>query len=514
MIERKIIIGLIVSTDYMKSIHPIWDTSLLKSSTAKQLAIWCWEYFDKYTKSPGKDIEGIFYSKINDASITDSSKDDIENILDGLADEYEKSNFNYTYLIDETKKYFTGRKLEIHTELIKSHLVTNELGLAEQIACDYKPIPSSYKNEVDLSSTTVLTHIDDAFMITNKNILSYPGLLGKFWNDQMVRGGLIAFLAPEKRGKTFLLIDMAMHACRQHRRVAFFQAGDLTESTFLKRICIYLAWRSDKEKYCQSHYQPTKDCIRNQMNECDLPDRTCDFGPFDGMAEDDVREIPMNELIEAYAKHPKYRPCSNCEMYGNPKKRLGVAWLKKVRRADPLTSKQARKMIENFFVLNKRQFKVSTYANDTLTIAQIRAKLDVWEKEDDFVPDLIIIDYADLLVPERKMEFRHQQNEIWKGLRRLSQEKGQPLVITATQSDANSYEKGRLRLSNFSEDKRKYGHVTAFYGLNQDPKGREKAVGIMRINELILREDDYDTSREITVLQNLRRGRPCLTSYW
>jgi hypothetical protein len=36
----------------------------------------------------------------------------------------------------------------------------------------------------------------------------------------------------------------------------------------------------------------------------------------------------------------------------------------------------------------------------------------------------------------------------------------------------------------------------------------------MRINELILREDEFDTAREITILQNLRRGRPFLASYW
>ena len=62
----------------------------------------------------------------------------------------------------------------------------------------------------------------------------------------------------------------------------------------------------------------------------------------------------------------------------------------------------------------------------------------MWEKQDGFVPDLIVVDYADLIVPESRGEFRHQQNEIWKGLRRLSQEKGEPLVITASQSDAKS----------------------------------------------------------------------------
>ena len=125
---------------------------------------------------------------------------------------------------------------------------------------------------------------------------------------------------------------------------------------------------------------------------------------------------------------------------------------------------------------------------------------------------MIVIDYADLLVGEAK-DFRHLQNEIWKDLRRLSQEKGQPLVITATQADAKSYDADKLKLTNFSEDKRKYAHVTAFYGLNQDKFGREKQIGILRINELLLREGDFGVGNQVFILQNLGRGKAFLGSY-
>ena len=66
-----------------------------------------------------------------------------------------------------------------------------------------------------------------------------------------------------------------------------------------------------------------------------------------------------------------------------------------------------------------------------------------------------------------------KQNEIWKNLRALSQSRN-CLVLTATQADAKSYEKNVLTMSNYSEDKRKFAHVTAMYGLNQDKHGREK----------------------------------------
>ena len=40
------------------------------------------------------------------------------------------------------------------------------------------------------------------------------------------------------------------------------------------------------------------------------------------------------------------------------------------------------------------------------------------------IPDVIIVDYADILAPEdtRQSEKRHQVDETWKALRRLSQE--------------------------------------------------------------------------------------------
>jgi len=150
--------------------------------------------------------------------------------------------------------------------------------------------------------------------------------------------------------------------------------------------------------------------------------------------------------------------------------------------------------------------------NGTLTVGKIRSLLSLWEKRDGFVADLIVIDYADLLTSERGGEFRHQQNEIWKALRGLSQE-FHCLVVTATQADAASYEQKRLKLKNFSEDKRKYAHVTAMYGLNQDPNDREKQIGLMRINEFVLREGDFANVIEVYVLQKLKKNRPLLGSY-
>ena len=120
MIERSIVTGLIVSSDYLREIKPIWDIKFLASGSAKRIALWCWEYYNRYNKAPLRDIEGIYYAKIKETALPKEIAEDIEDILNSLSEEYESSSINLTYLLDETRKYFTERRLDIHTETIKA----------------------------------------------------------------------------------------------------------------------------------------------------------------------------------------------------------------------------------------------------------------------------------------------------------------------------------------------------------------------------------------------------------
>jgi hypothetical protein len=137
----------------------------------------------------------------------------------------------------------------------------------------------------------------------------------------------------------------------------------------------------------------------------------------------------------------------------------------------------------------------------------------LWERQDGFVPDVVAVDYADILAPDKdteKFDFRNQSNITWQRLRSLSQER-HCLVLTATQAAASAYGKETLAMSDFSEDKRKFAHVTSMFGLNRT--SREKALGIMRMNQLTLRDSFSDESNFVTVLQCLERGRPIIGSF-
>jgi hypothetical protein len=510
MIERKIIIGLITNTEYLKQLQADWNPAYIESATAKLLADWCWTYFKKYDKAPMRDIETIFLRKLKRGLDKDLAEEIEEEILPKLSAEYEKGEEDITFLLEETQAHFTERQIIIHNETIAALLQKNKIEEAEKEVDNFQLTKYSPEEGLDLSDPKVLDKIDIAFDTSYQSLIKFPGALGEFWNDQLVRGSLIALLAPEKRGKTFWLLEFMMRAYKQGRKVAFFQAGDMTENQQLIRICIYLAQKSNKEQFCGKQYIPVLDCIKNQADTCNKKIRECDYGVI-GTDETKIREtITMENLIALYEENPRYKNCYNCVEFRQ--KKWGTIWLKEKSSTNPLTANESKKLVKKFFIDTKRQIKLSTHENGSLTIPKIKAVLNIWKIRDKFEPEIVLIDYGDLIEGEEKEE-RHKQNKIWKSMRGLNQ-KMDNLWIVPTQSDALSYEKNSLSLKNYSEDKRKYAHATAFYGLNQDVSGREKKLGLMRIGKILIREGEFYTGDEVTVFHRLQIGRPFLGSYF
>lgn len=516
-LERRIVTGLIISKDYLQRVQKFWDSSLLESPELRIIADWCIHYFQKYNRAPDNNIESIYMESLKKMSISKAEAQYIEELLESLSEEYGRdSQFNSAYLYDQTVKYFKTRELEEHNKEVQALIEMGRVEEAEKLAQSYTPkIVTDKEIGLDLASEEALDRVERAFNDTTQKVVSFPGALGEMWNEHLVRGGFVSLLAPEKRGKTFMLLEISLRAVRQRANVAFFEAGDMTESQLLRRICIYIARNSDREKYCQARFIPVGDCIYNQIDSCNRSDRNCDHGIFEGVNLETYQRnlaqfMNIEILQEKWEEFQDYEPCDShsCD------RRKGTVWIKRIEKTRPLTAKKAKIELKNFFQKYKRRFKLATYPAGTLTVSEIRRVLNNWEKHDGFVPDVIVIDYADLLSADdgRLNDFRHKQDYVWKNLRALSQEK-HVLLVTATQADADSYKKGRLSLSNFSEDKRKLAHVTAQYGLNQDPQGREKKLNIIRINEIVVREGEFSTDNEVYVLQDLSAGRPFLESF-
>jgi len=154
------------------------------------------------------------------------------------------------------------------------------------------------------------------------------------------------------------------------------------------------------------------------------------------------------------------------------------------------------------------RLRLMVHSSGSLSAEQLAAHVANAEKEG-WVPDVVVLDYADLLACPHGMEKREGIDETWRRLRRLSQDY-HCCVVTATQGDAASYNANLIRAGNFSDSRTKNDHVTAAIGLNVGDEDREK--GVTRINLLKRRDDEFSESWQIAVAGCLSVGCPLMVS--
>ena len=516
-IEIRIVQGLITSTEYNKNITPIWNPVLLESETAKLLCRWALEHFKEHGTCIGSYITDVFYKNLeNDLIDKDLAEELEEDIFPYIS---EQEEIDVEILTTKTVQYLQKRSLLLHNKQVLSILEDEKLSEAkklesvEKLKETYVPIEDVDDcDEADMKSDTIDEQFEKALNASSTPLFTVGGDIGEFLDSSLIEGGFVAFMAAEKRGKSYFLLELGLKAIRANKNVALFQAGDMSTDAQLRRIGVRLCRRSDNEKYCGEHYQAVPDCIRNQTNECTKWERENKCTPFPVDTQLRIKELQLKDLIKIYEDRGDYEACSYCSEY-KYNNELAVPWIDYKKEEQPITANEIKYARNKYFSRYSGTMKISTHAMDTLTFDKIGNILDKWQRKG-FVPDVVIIDYMDIIASTGN-DTRTKENSKWKAARNLSQTARNgitPLVLTATQSDAASYKTHTLNLDNFSETKQKYAHVTAMYGLNQDPEGREKGLGLMRVNELAKREGDYHYTNQVYVIQNLKKGMAIINS--
>jgi len=312
----------------------------------------------------------------------------------------------------------------------------------------------------------------------------------------------------EKVGKTFNLIEWSIFAAKSRCNVIFFAVGDMSEHQMIQRYGIRLTGRSNKLKYCNERICPIPDCRLNQQDKCANRNRSCRCGVGFEIKFDNS----FNLVEKLQTANRNYIPCTYCKDR-NVQGYEGAIWFALAPQVEPMSGKDLVASGETFMKrMVGKDYKLATYSNSSINIQGIISHLDMLEITEGFIPDVIFIDYADILAPETLgVDRRDQHDERFRALRRLSQDR-HCCVVTATQSNSEAYKQMTLNLRSYSEDKRKNAHVTVMAGLNQTDV--EKIYGIMRYNIIAAREGESSSLETVTVLQCLPRGRVFLDTFW
>lgn len=504
--ERYIIISMIVSDDICRSVRKTYQSQYFQTKLTKEVAKWCMEFFDKYDAAPKQDVQSLFEMKSKAGQIDPDLSDEIEQFLASLSEEYEEwEDFNIQYYIELTNSYFKKRSFVILSDQIREAAENNDVAEAERRYSNYTKI----QEQQDTSRKLLEEQGVDEYRISLESVPPFlfqmPGALGELIGP-INRETLVGVLGQEKAGKTFTAQMMAKAAAKQGKRVLLMETGDMTLDQFSTRFYSDLTGKTAHESKAGERFVPVLDCLRNQLGACDRVDNEPIVLHGDKGQYEFIVDIKDADTLRGH------EPCTECFKDRRMRKNFrGSIWWEE-KDIKQWTYGEARKKAKQFKKWFKGEIISEAYPMGTVRMSDVRDWIINRQKQDGWMPDVVIIDYPDIMMPENdKDEYRHRENKKWMLARQISQE-FHCCVVLFTQADAKAYGRDTLKLDNYSEDKRKYAHCTHFFALNKT--AAEEEMGCVRMSTLLLREDSIKISQQVTILQQLETATPYTASFF
>jgi len=441
--ERRILSQMIVSTRFLSELRDIALPTLFKSTFSQTVANWVWEYFNHTESAPQKAIEDVYLK--NRHLVSDEDENElIGEFLGQLSRDWESTQVNnIKYSTHNAIDFFKLRSLEKLSGELKQAVENKDSKRGENIITQYKRVERISTDCVDVLNDAETVRL--AFQMDLETLFSMPSELGRGMGS-FKRGDLYAVLAPPKRGKSWWLMFIAIRAALMGLKVVFISL-EMNQDPVLRRL-----W---------------KGFIGQPDNKGKIEIPCFSSGGKDGKFQIGTEFLnKMGVDLKGIEKHQsKYQRAS----------RGGC-------------------------------IKLKTFPSNTATVKDLEDCLDNLEYYDEFVADVIVVDYADILIPENpRLDYRHQLNSIWLGLRSMAQ-KREALVATGSQTGRTGMSKDASE-KDVAEDMRKIAHVTKIGILNQNDK--EKEAGVLRYKVGVAREEKA-YMKELVVLQGFEIGRPYL----
>lgn len=465
--ERRVLTGMVTDDMVCGRISSIWHHDLFGSKWANILASLCVRYYRKQGKAPNGSITGLYESWARKQRDEESAKP-LEAYLSWMSEEYsrQESKPPSDYLLDQAGELFNRVRLENLAKSIKAKVDLGHLAEAEEEANSYSRVEVGQGSGIDLFQD--LEAIKSTYdKEVREPLITYPGALGEFFGDMLSRDRFVAFMAPEKAGKSYELLDVAHNAVLQRKRVAYFQVGDLSEAQIKDRLLV------------RALGAPSRSTREDGGWPCSIR------WPVD-------IQPPAGKDTPAQVRHEE-------RSFSKPLD-AEKGW------AESVVQKMTRrvKSSESFF-------RLLCCPTRSMTVRGIRSVIESWQLRD-WTPDVVVVDYADILAPDNPKEQKIDQiKTTWEELRKTSQIL-HCLLLTATQVNAQSYDKPLLDRRNFAGNHLKFAEVNGMVGINISPK--EKELGIQRFNWVVRREGAYSIARQVHVAGCLGVARSHVLSCW
>lgn len=437
--EKELIIGLIVSTDFIAQIAPTLQINHLQATSSRTVAKWCVDYYEQYKTAPQQFIQDLYTQYKKQLSEEDAII--IAKMLSHVSEQYEeKEKYNVPYMIDKAADYIRERRLATLLDQLEHDITLGRLDKAENAVVGYNKIAKTARQETNIWDNTQV--VQDILNEETYKLFKFPGAVGKLIG-YFRRGNLYSFAGTPKRGKSRWLAQTAVFSAinRYNTMVVSLEMDEGETNDLLFKTMI------------------RKPAGEENTKTCTLP------------AFSDDNNIVYNEVnMDTITRHDYMR------------------WQKKGSiMAAPI--------------------EVIIGEPNSMTLRDLEDKILELNFYKDFEPDVLLLDYADILAG-KGYDARDRVNNIWVGLKALSK-KYHLALITATHLNGEALKKDGESY-NVGEDKRKLNHVAGMYLLNQSEQ--EKKDKIMRVKATATRFGEYTELDEAVVLYDFGTGRTYIDS--
>jgi len=255
---------------------------------------------------------------------------------------------------------------------------------------------------------------------------------------------MLVFVAPAKRGKSWAMSHMAK--------------TNLADRKTVLHVTLEMSERKVARRYVQSVLSLTKREVEDGIPISTL--EVDNLGRFHGIGADRVR-----------------RPKLSVDLY---------------ERANRIFSRY--------------RLWIKEFPTGSLTVADLKAFLDTMEKTQHVVPDVLIVDYADIMKLSAD-NLRLETSMLYRDLRGVASERGIAL-ITASQSSRKSADARWVRDTDINEDYSKIHTADAVLTYSQTPE--ERRLGLARL--FVSNARDEGDKWGCLMSQSYAMGQFCLDS--
>lgn len=455
-LQENLLTLLVFDEKHISLISNSIEPGLFESDFYKEIVRVALEYYKEFKVPPKEHIADLLESKINDTK-NPKSGEFYSRLITNLFQT--KESINPTFVISQLNQFVRRQRLKgaiVEAALLIKDETNESLVIAENT------LNKTLKNQIKTFDRGLSFSNPNQIMQSLRETLipAYP--FGVKHIDDLnigpVPGELLVVLAPANRGKTWSLINIGKH-CLQTRLKILHISLEMSESKIVQRYLQAIGSLS----------QSTSENFKIEVSE---------------FAHDELHRLSG----------------------------LQISQINRPSIKDATVQAKTLKTLEKY--KGRIPLEIKRFPTSALTIEGLEVFLDSMDRLYNYTPDVLLLDYADLMKLDYK-NLRTSTGDIYKELRRVGVERNIAMV-TASQANRLAEDARVITLKHLAEDYSKAATADTIIAFCQTPA--EKNLKLARL--FVAKARNEENGQTVLISQAYGIGQFCMDStlvndrYW